>query len=204
MLPNAIFEAYQLKQWTVHLYHRLYELGLLNDSERTELIAGHITLMTAKETPHVTALRLLSTQLQLDALLLDRPFFVSTQDPIQLDQLSEPAPDLAIVKGAILDYADRHPQPSDVLLVVEIADSTLQQDCEVKDKLYARAGIVEYWVLDLQNRRLHIFQEPTVGGYERHLVFSEPCKASPIAVGDIVLSLKSILPPIRENLDRPD
>ncbi|MGB3294295.1 MAG: Uma2 family endonuclease [Phormidesmis sp.] len=141
-----------LKRWTVAAYHRMSELGILDPNERTELIAGHITLMAAKGTPHVTALRLLSTA--MDTLLAERPFFASTQDPIQLDDLSEPEPDLAIVQGDILDYADHHPCPQDVYLVVEVADSTLKQDCNIKDKLYAQAGIRDYWVQDLENRRL--------------------------------------------------
>jgi Uma2 family endonuclease len=187
-------EFAQLKRWTVRDYHRMSEFGLLDPNERTELIAGQITLMAAKGTPHVTALRLLATT--WDGRLAEQPVFVSTQDPIQLDDFSEPEPDLALVKGTILDYADRHPRPDDLHLVVEVADTTLQQDCEIKDKLYARAGIVEYWVLELKNRRLHIFRDPTPTGYTRHLILSEPNSVASLAFPDLTLSLTSILPPV--------
>lgn len=169
------------------------EVGLLDPNERTELIAGHITLMSAKGTPHVLALRLLSRA--LDERLAGQPVFVSTQDPIQLDDFSEPEPDLAILRGAALDYANHHPRPSDVFLVVEVADSTLRQDCEIKDKLYAQAGITEYWVLDLKNRQLHIFRNPTPTSYTSHLILTEPNEVSPLAFPNLTLTLTALLPP---------
>ncbi len=132
-------EPHVLKRWTVQDYHRLSELGILDPDERTELLAGHITLMAAKGTPHVTALYLLANTLR-DRLGSDP--LIRTQDPIQLDAFSEPEPDLAIVRGTVLDDAAQHPQPADIYLVVEVADSTLKQDCEIKDKLYAQANIM--------------------------------------------------------------
>jgi Uma2 family endonuclease len=170
------------------------ELGILDPSERTELIDGHITLMAAKGTPHVLALRLLNQA--LDEQLADQPVFISTQDPIQLNDFSEPEPDLAIVRGTALDYVKHHPRPSDVFLVVEVADSTLRQDCEIKDKLYAQAGITEYWALDLKNRQLHIFRNPTPTGYTSHLILTEPNEVSPLAFPNLTLTLTAILPPL--------
>ncbi|MBE9116777.1 Uma2 family endonuclease [Lusitaniella coriacea LEGE 07157] len=195
MAPLKVsLEPRSLKHWTVQDYHRMSDFGILDPNERTELIAGQITLMAAKGTAHVTTLRLLATV--LDALLGDLPVFVSTQDPIQLDDFSEPEPDLAVIQGTVLDYAEHHPHPSNVALVVEVADSTLKQDCETKDKLYAQAGIADYWVLDIKNRQLHIFREPTPTGYTRHLILTEPNQAVPLAFPNLALSLTSILPPI--------
>lgn len=191
--PELLVAPQNLKRWTVEDYHRLSELGLLDPSERTELIAGQITLMASKGTPHVTALRLLAQS--FDAFLAERSFFVSTQDPIVLDDLSEPEPDLAVLRGSLLDYADRHPRPVDVLLIVEVADSTLQGDCQLKDKLYARAGIVEYWVQDLKNRQLHIFQNPTLRGYSSHLILAVTEQVSPLSFPELSLSLEEIFPP---------
>ncbi len=192
ILPDL--ETTRLKRWTVNDYHRMGELGILDSSERTELLSGQIVLMTAKGTPHVTALRLLATT--LDTLLTNEPALVSTQDPIQLDNFSEPEPDLAVVQGEILDYADQHPRPEQVYLVVEVADSTLKQDCGLKARLYAQAGIADYWVLDLNNRQLHIFREPTPTGYTRHLILTEPNQASPLAFPQLSLDLTAILPPV--------
>jgi Uma2 family endonuclease len=185
-----------LKLWTVGDYHRLSELGLLDRQERTELIAGQITLMAAKGTPHVTALYLLAN------ILRDRlgnQALIRTQDPIQLDDFSEPEPDLVIVRGTVLDYAEQHPRPEDIDLIVEIADSTLKQDCEIKDKLYAQAGIADYWVLAVKSRQLHIFRKPIASGYTEHLILSEPNQAAPLAFPEIAIALISILPPSYSN-----
>jgi Uma2 family endonuclease len=112
-----------LKYWTVQDYHRMSDLGILDPNERTELIAGQIVLMTAKGTPHVITLQLVANNLQEQ---LGRIALIRIQDPIRLDDFSEPEPDLAIVRGTILDYAEHHPRPEDIALVIEVADSTLK------------------------------------------------------------------------------
>jgi Uma2 family endonuclease len=191
--PTLNLEPTLLKRWSVQDYHRMSELELLDPEERTELIAGQITLMAAKGTSHVTSLYLLANMLR-DRL--GSTALIRTQDPIQLDDFSEPEPDLVIVRGTVLDYAEQHPRPSDVYLVVEVADSTLKYDCETKDKLYAQAGIADYWVLDLKNRQLHIFRGLADTGYTSHLILAEPNNVSPLAFPSLTLSLTSILPPI--------
>ena len=199
-LPVQVAEdtilATNLKYWTVQEYHHMSELGILDASDRTELITGKIVLKSAKIAFHVIALRLLASFLEKS---FDESVLVRTQDPILLDNFSEPEPDLAIVKGTMFDYADRHPSPEDVYLVVEIADSTLKKDCEVKDKLYARSNIADYWVIDVKNRQVHIFRTPTPTGYASHLILSESQTISPLAFPSIVIPISSILPPLGEN-----
>ena len=185
-------EPKNLKRWTVQDYHRISELGILI-ADRTELIEGQITIMAAKGTPHVTSLHLLANALR-DRL--GTSALVRTQDPIHLDDFSEPEPDLAIVQGTILDYAEQHPSPEQIYLVVEVADFTLKQNCEIKDKLYAKAGIDDYWVLAPQKRQLHIFRKPTSTGYSEHLILTEPNQASLLVFPDFAIALTSILPPI--------
>ncbi len=121
---------------------------------------------------------------------------IRTQDPIHLDDSSEPEPDLVIVRGEILDYIDRHPQPNDIHLLVEVADSTLSYDCQVKDKIYAKAGIPDHWVIDLKNRQFHIFRDPQPTGYASHLILAEFQTVSPLAFPAVVISICSILPPV--------
>ena len=183
------------KYWTVQEYHRMSDLGILDPSQRTELIAGQIVLMTAKGTPHVLTLRLLATALE-NAIIDRSAVFISTQDPIRLDNFSEPEPDLAIVKGSILNYTQAHPGAEDIYLVIEVADSTLKQDCEVKDKLYARSSIAEYWVIDIKNRQVHIFRDPTPTGYSSQLILTESHSVSPLAFPEMILPFASILPPM--------
>jgi Uma2 family endonuclease len=192
---NLVFtpEPKAPKLWNVENYHRMGEFGMIRPDERTELISGQVLLMTPKGPSHVCSLRLLA--LALDALLVNQPFFVSTQDPIQLDDFSEPEPDCAIVRGTALDYGDRHPDSTDIALVVEVADSTLKYDVEVKDKLYAQSGITDYWVVDLKSRELHVFRNPMPTGYTSHLILTEPNQIRPIAFPQITLALTDILPP---------
>ncbi len=196
--PITLLTYPQLKSWTVQEYRRLSELGILEPAERTELITGQIILMVAKGTPHVVTLQLLARHLaeQLGAEQLSQSTLIRTQDPIYLDNSSEPEPDLVIVNGGILDYVDRHPQPADIHLVVEVADSTLKYDCEVKNQLYAQANIQEYWVVDVKNRQVHIFRDPTLTGYSSQLIVSEPQSVSTLAFAGIVLSIAAILPPL--------
>jgi Uma2 family endonuclease len=182
-----------LKYWTVQDYDRMSDLGILNPSERTELIAGQIVLMVAKGTAHVVSLQLLAAVLRQQ---LGDAALIRTQDPVVLDDFSEPEPDLAIVKGNILDYTARHPLPADVYLVVEVANSTLKYDCEVKDKLYAQADIPEYWVINLQDRQVHVFREPTPTGYRQQFLLTELQSISALAFPVIAFPITSILPPL--------
>jgi Uma2 family endonuclease len=190
---SPVLSSEDLKCWTVQEYYKIIELGILDPDERTELIAGQITLMAAKGTLHVLALQMLANifQDQLHNTALTR-----TQDPILLDDFSEPEPDLVIVKGNMFDYALHHPSPEDIYLVVEVADSTLKKDCEVKEKIYAKANIADYWVVDLKNRQVHIFRDPMPSGYENHFVLNESQLISPLAFPAINLPITSILPPI--------
>ena len=194
MLTPVLAEP-KTRRWTAAEYHQLSDLGILNPDEKTELIDGQILLMAAKGTPHTTALRLLAGLFD-DLLKPDRSTCIITQDPIQLNDLSEPEPDLVIVKGPMQNYAQKHPYPEDIHLVVEIADSTLKQDCQVKDKLYAKARISEYWVVDIKNRQVNIFRDPTPTGYAKHLILKEPNQFSPLAFPNISIELSSILPPV--------
>ena len=191
--PEAALGLDNLKRWTVEEYHKLSELGLLASDERTELISGQIIIMAEKGTSHVTSLQALA--LQLDDFLREKPFFARAQDPIQLNNLSEPEPDLVIVSGSIFTYADHHPYTEDIQLIVEVADSTLNQDCNAKDKVYARAGIVEYWVLDLKYQQLHIFRQPTEERYGSHLILAKDNQVSPLAFPELALSISSLFAP---------
>jgi len=191
--PIFNLEPTAIKRWSVKSYHRMSELDILDPNERTELIAGQITLMAAKGTPHVTSLHLLANALREQ---LGNTALVRTKDPIQLDDFSEPEPDLVIVKGTVLEYAEQHPRPEHVYLVVEVTDSTLKQDCEIKEKLYAQAGLIDYWVVNLKKRQLHIFRDPTPTGYTSHLILTEPNQVSPLAFPNLIVTLTSILPPI--------
>lgn len=145
------------KRFTVEEYNRLAELGFFHEDDRIELIRGEIMQMAAKGTPHTTCCRNLLGEL---AILIVGRAKLQCQDPIVLPSNSEPEPDLAIVRLKDDNYLSGHPTPEDVLLVIDIADSTLKYDQETKLQLYAEAGISDYWIFNLIKNNLEVYSEP--------------------------------------------
>ena len=166
--------------------------GIFHPEERVELIAGQIIRMSAKGTAHTAAVR--RTAKVLRHLLFNQAE-VYTQDPIQLNDFSEPEPDVEVVRIDPLDYADHHPTPSDVYLIIEVADSSFKYDREMKGKAYAQSGIADYWVLDVNNRKLHVLREPTQEGYQSEVIVSEDASVSPLQFSELEIALQDILPP---------
>ncbi len=145
------------KRFTIEEYHRLSELGFFHEDDRIELIRGEIIEMAAKGTPHTTCCSNLLEELA--ALLIGRAK-LRCQDPISLPSKSEPEPDFVIAKLRADNYLSAHPTPEDVLLVIELADSTLKYDQETKLSLYAEAGILDYWIFNLVENHLEAYSEP--------------------------------------------
>jgi Uma2 family endonuclease len=178
-----------LRLISVAEYHSMGELGILNPDENVELLAGQIVKKSMKGTRHTSTNKRLEKV--LEHLLGDRAL-VRTQDPITLDNYSEPEPDVAVVLPNLSFYADHHPTPSEVYLIIEISDTTLRQDCEYKAKLYAQAAIEDYWVLDINKRQLHIFRLPSSDGYLSQQVISDNEIISPLAFPEIRLSIADL------------
>ena len=145
------------KKFTIDEYHRLGELGFFGEDDRVELIRGEIIEMPTKKTPHSVCNTLLVQEL---VLLLGKRATVRGQEPIILPSDSEPQPDVAIVKNKQDNYLSSHPQPEDILLVMEIADSSLNYDRETKSSLYAEDNITYYWLFNLINHQLEMYSEP--------------------------------------------
>ncbi len=145
------------KRFSLDEYHRLAELGFFHEDDRVELIRGEIIQMAAKGTPHTTCCSNLLEEL---AILVAGKAKVRCQDPIILPSSSEPEPDFVIVRLRTDNYLSAHPTPLDILLVIEIADSTLKYDQETKLPLYAEAGISDYWIFNLVKNQLETYTEP--------------------------------------------
>lgn len=145
------------KRFTIEEYHRLTELGFFHEDDRIELIRGEIMQMAAKGTPHTTCCRNLLREL---AALVAGLAELQCQDPITLPSNSEPEPDFAILRQREDNYLSAHPTPPDILLVIEIADSTLKYDQETKLSVYAEAGISDYWLFNLVEYHLETYSEP--------------------------------------------
>ncbi|MEB3342078.1 Uma2 family endonuclease [Okeania sp.] len=176
--------------WTVEEYYRIAETGILDPSERVELIEGKIMRMAAKSMAHVIAGR--RSRDLLEARLGER-VLVWTQDPICLDDYSEPEPDIALIIPPLERYRYSHPTTSDIYLIIEIADTTINNDCRDKSKIYARSGVADYWVLDVVVRQLHVFREPTKDSYKKESIFSENEMVSLLAFPDVNLVVEEML-----------
>jgi len=161
------------KRFTIAEYHRLAELGFFEENDRVELIKGEIMQMAAKSTPHsVCETRL---ERELYKLVGDRAT-LRGQQPITLSNNSEPEPDRVIAKNRDDDYLANHPSASDILLLIEIADSSLKYDQEDKLPIYAEAGISDYWIFNLVDNYLECYSEPYQDlrgkfGYRRKFIY---------------------------------
>ncbi|WP_377478496.1 MAG: Uma2 family endonuclease [Microcoleus anatoxicus] len=149
--------AVTAKRFSIAEYHRLAELGFFESDNRFELIRGEIIKMAAKGRFHsVCNSRLFG---KLYSLLEDRAI-VRGQEPIILSADSEPEPDVAIARNRSDDYLSSHPEPADILLVIEVSDSTLKYDRKTKLSLYAESGISDYWIFNLVDIQLEMHTEP--------------------------------------------
>ncbi|AFZ27408.1 hypothetical protein Cylst_5386 [Cylindrospermum stagnale PCC 7417] len=184
------------KRFTISEYHRLAELGFFEENDRVELIKGEIIQMVAKGRPHSVC----NTRLyrELFKIVVEKAT-IRGQEPIIISDNSEPEPDLAIVQNHPDDYLANHPSPADILLLIEIADSSLKYDQEVKLPLYAEAGISDYWIFNLLNKCLECYSEPYQDsqgkfGYRRKLIFLPNESVNLPSFPDLVLDLSKVFP----------
>ncbi|MDG4553091.1 MAG: Uma2 family endonuclease [Candidatus Competibacter sp.] len=177
-------------RWTVAEYHRMGEVGLLNEDSRVELIEGEIIEMAPIGSEHAGHNNYL---LSLLAYRLYGKVVVAGQNPVVLGGYEEPQPDIALLRWRDDYYRNAHPHAKDVLLLIEVSDSTLRYDRDVKVPLYANHGIPEVWLLDIQNRQLDIYREPINGEY-RQRECRHTGKIAPILCPDAVIDLAELFP----------
>ena len=151
------------RRFTVHEYHRMAEAGILHEDDRVELIEGEVSEMSPIGARHASVVRNLN---RLLGRQVSEEFLVDVQNPVRLDEGNEPEPDLAVIR--MRDYRDSLPGPEDVLLLIEVSDTTLSYDRNVKLPLYARSGIPEVWVVDLTDEIVERHTGPS-GEIHRHL-----------------------------------
>jgi Uma2 family endonuclease len=152
-------------RFTAKDFHRMVEAGILREDDRVELLHGEIVDMPPIGPGHASGVkRLLNGFLPLQ---LEGKVILSVQDPIHLGEHSEPQPDLALLKPRPDFYGQRHPTPQEVLLVVEVMESSAGYDREVKVPLYARFGIPETWLVDVERGLIEVYREPSPEGYRQ-------------------------------------
>lgn len=187
-----------IRQFSLEEYHWLIEHGFFQEDERVELIEGVLHKMSPKGLRHAACL---TRAVRLFNASLGNRACVRAQDPITLpDSISEPEPDVVVAKKREDDYADHHPLPNDVVLVVEIANSSLDYDRSAKVPLYAAAGISEYWIVNLLEDLIEVYRKPTspVEGapfYHQIFRYTSLDTVHPTQFPDCALAVKDLLPP---------
>lgn len=180
-----------VRLWTQDEYHRMTEAGILDPDERVELLEGQIISMAAKNPPH-SATNLCAADYLRN--LLTGKALIRIQDPIDLNVHSEPEPDIAVVQIDPRRYVDHHPTPAEIFLLVEISDTTLERDRKQKAVVYAKAGIADYWILDVNKRQVRIFREIVAGTYQRETILNEEATLSLLAFPDLELQIDQLFP----------
>jgi Uma2 family endonuclease len=153
----------QRYRFTVDEYHKMGEAGIFDEDDRVELIDGEIIEMSPINPPHAWCVTRLN---KLFVLGVGDEAIVNVQNPIYLDDGTEPQPDLSLLKPIDFSGSKNHPGPSDILLVVEVAESTLGSDRKHKVPRYARAGIPEVWLINVKKAAMEVYSEPEDGKYQ--------------------------------------
>jgi Uma2 family endonuclease len=174
-------------RWTVDEYHQMARAGLLDETDRVELIEGEMIDMAPIGTRHAFLVDRIAELLTGGA---HASYMVRVQNPVVLDDRNEPQPDVMLVRRD--NYALRHPNPADVLLVIEVSDTTVEYDRDIKLGLYARHGIPEVWLLNVNAREITVCLEPADGQYRLVRKPRANESVSPGALPAISLSLVQI------------
>jgi len=185
-----------VRRWKRVEYERLVDLGAFDDDEPVELIGGQLIVAEPKGSEHATGVEMAGDALRA---ALPAGWTVRGQNPLALDDESAPEPDIAIVPGRRADY--RHTHPARPVLIIEVAESSLGFDRVAKGSLYARAGIVDYWIVNLVDRVLEVYRDPGADvtapyGWRYTSVqrFTPPSAVAPLEIPAAPISVAALLP----------
>lgn len=179
------------RRFTVDDYHRMAKAGILHEDDRVELIEGELIEMAAIGSYHFAAVNRLTRHFSGQAG--DR-FIVSVQNPVRLSRHSEPQPDLVLLRPRADYYEKELPGPDDVLLIVEVSDTTLAYDRKVKLPLYAAAGVPDAWLVNLPRRSIEVHREPRGNRYQQVTVYRKGERIALFALPEVAISVDEILP----------
>jgi Uma2 family endonuclease len=182
--------AARRRRFTTAEYHAMAEAGILAEDERVELIAGEIVRMMPIGSQHAGCVRELNRQLTRG---LGDGALIAVQDPIVLNDASEPEPDIAVLRFREDNYRSLHPKPADVLLLIEVADTSADYDRNVKLPLYAQAGVPEAWLVRLRDACIEVHRNPAATGYQEMRTLHSGDRVSPLSFPDLELAVSAIL-----------
>jgi Uma2 family endonuclease len=186
-LPNP--EMPHAMQFTVEQFHLMYERGVFADSDRYELINGEIIAMSPIGLKHAVYVGRLTNNL---VLKLGIRVIVWVQNPIDLGNKSQPQPDIVVLKYRDDFYEDALPTPADILLIIEVADSSLDYDRDVKAKLYGVAGIPQMWLFDVNTKTITGFSQPSEFGYKQTCLYTQGDRLSILAFDNVVFEWQEL------------
>ena len=178
------------RRFTTDEYHRMADAGILSPDDRVELLDGKIVRMSPIGSRHAACVDRLT---DVFTRRFRRRAIVRVQNPIDLGRHSEPQPDVTLLARRADYYAARHPQPPDILLVVEVVDSSRGYDRELKLPLYARFGIREVWLVDLRSDELETYRRPALRGYRDHARVMRGHRLAPVACPRTLLRVDDLL-----------
>ena len=186
-LPNP--DKPHVVQFTVEQFQLMYERGVFVDSDRYELINGEIIAMSPIGLKHAVYVGRLTNNL---VIKLGIRVIVWSQNPIDLANKSQPQPDIAVLKYRDDFYEEALPTPADILLIIEVADSSLEYDRDVKSKLYGVAGIPQMWLFDVNTKTITGFSQPSEFGYKQIYRYTQGDRLSILAFDDVVFEWKEL------------
>ncbi|HRY14926.1 MAG: Uma2 family endonuclease [Candidatus Competibacteraceae bacterium] len=176
-------------RWTRQQYDDMVLNEIFRPGERVELIEGVIIDMSPQKSRHATAIYLVEERLRE---AFKSGHIVRAQMPLALDDHSEPEPDVAVVPGQARDYTQAH--PTTAALVVEVSDATLRLDRQTKQAVYARNGVTEYWIVNLQDHHLEVYRDPQGDQYRSRIVLPPGEQVAPLARPDHLITVADLLP----------
>lgn len=178
------------RRFTVAEYYRMAEAGILSPEDRVELIEGEVVEKTPIGSRHAGRVNYLADEL---GRALGLRALVTAQNPVRLGDISEPEPDIAVLRRRPDYYDSRHPTPQDVLLIIEVAETSAESDRAVKGPLYARAGIPEFWLVDLTAGAVEIYRTPGLSGWQEHRTAHGGERIAPVAFPDVELEVAAVI-----------
>ena len=178
------------RAFTVDEYHRMVQAGILQEDDRVELLEGEILEMAPIGSRHAACVDRLN---QLFSNRVRKRAIVRVQNPIGMGERSEPQPDLTLVRPRADFYSQSHPGPGDILLVVEVAETSVEVDRDLKIPLYARAGIAEVWLVDLSGESIEVFQSASPQGYQEVRRVRRGNRLAPRGLPDLDLAVHDLL-----------
>ena len=187
---EKLYPVIKPKRFRVADFQKMTEAGILPEESGWEIIDGYLIDKMSSGSRHAGIVRKLSK-------LLERKFgvsmLISSQNPIYLDEMNQPEPDIALLVPREDFYADAHPKPKEVLLVIEVSDSTLNFDREIKRKLYAEAAIAEFWLINLREDTIECYSQPQNGSYRLAKIFGKGETISAVSIENLLVAVDDIL-----------